>query len=200
MERSGLEAHERAGPVQDLVDRLADVGRARVIAEGLLGRHGAAALQLHPRVRHARPGRAQQGPDARVGGPAVPAVGVAEDEDGVAGAPPRHVVGHLLEVGVAGRLVAGLGARVGVEVVQVHVRRRGVGRRQGRAHEGEALGRQAVVLGRVGAHVPLDAGEVDPVQVGQRVQAGPQAGAARRGRPERVIVGAVDVGMVVEVL
>jgi hypothetical protein len=54
-----------------------------------------------------------QDAEAGVGEAGVAAVGVAEDEDGVAGGPGVDVVGDLLEVGGSRGQVAGFGAGAG---------------------------------------------------------------------------------------
>lgn len=144
VEVGGLEVDDGIAAVEGLVDRLAVVCGAGVGAKGLGGGHDAGALKLEPDVAHA----VLRGEDAdlvrRAG---VAGVCVAKDKDGVADGPGVDVVGDLVEVAVAGREVARLGAGVGVEVVDVHIDALG----DAEAHEGEALGRQAVGPGGIGA-------------------------------------------------
>lgn len=192
-EFGGGEVHDGTPTVKDLVHRLAVVRRAGVRANRLRGGDHAATDKLDPRVRHAVLGAE----DADlVRGPGIPAVGVSEDEDGVALAPGIDVVRHLLKVAVARGEVARRGAGVGVQVVDVHP----YAVVDVDAHKSEALGGEAVGARVVGARVPLGAGEVDPVKVGHRVQAGSDGGSARSRGAEGVGVGLVDVGMVVEIL
>lgn len=192
-EVGGLDVEDGVAAVEDLVDGLAVVCGAGVGAEGLLGGDDAVALELQPDVRHA----VLRGEDADVvRGAGVARVGVAEDEDGVAGGVGVDVVGDLVQVAVAGREVIGLDAGVGVQVVDVDVDALG----DADADEGEALGGQAVGAGGVGARVPLDAFEVDPVKVGEGVEAGAEGDAARGRGAVGMVVRLVDVGVVVEVL
>lgn len=67
-------------------------------------------------------------------------------------------------------------------------------------HEGEPLRSQAIVARRVGALVPLDTLEVDPVEVGQSVQARPKGHAAAGRRPVRMVIVLVQGSVVVEIL
>lgn len=68
------------------------------------------------------------------------------------------------------------------------------------AHKGVALGSQTVIFRRIAASGPLDAVEVDPIEVSQGVEPGAERHPAGSGRAVRVRVGRVDVSMVVEVL
>lgn len=189
----GLEADDSATAVEHLVDGLALVRRAGVLADGLLGGDHTAADELDPRVGQAV--LVREDGDV-VAGARVPAVGVAVDEDRVAGAPRVDVGGHLLQVGRARRQVAVLRPRVRVQVVHVDVD----AVVDPRPHEREPLGRQAVGARRVAARVPLHAAVVDPVEVGERVQAVAERHAPGRRRAVGVRVGRVDVRVVVEVL
>lgn len=160
-----LEAHQGPAAVEDLVDRLALVGRARVVAEVLDRRRDAAEDQLHLRVREPRL-RDERGHDVRHA--RVPAVGVAEHDDRVADAPGVDVVRHLLEVRRARREIVGLGPGVRVQVIGVDEHAVS----ELHAHERKPLGRQAVRFRGVAARVPLDARVLEPVVVGQTVQPG----------------------------
>lgn len=172
VERVSGQANDGVAAVEELVDSLAVVGGAGVGADGLHGWLDARADQLDPCVRQAVLG--PEGGDV-VRRARVAAVGVAKDEHGVAHAPGVDVVGDLLHVAGSGSLVAVFSAGVGVQIVRVNVD--AVGNLD--AHEGEALGSQAIGTRGVGAVVPLDAGEVDPVKVGQSVETRANDGAAR---------------------
>lgn len=193
VERVSSKANDRVATVKELVDSLTVVGGARVGADRLHGGLDARADQLDPRVRHAVLG--PEGGDV-IRRARVAAVGVAKDEHGVAHAPGVDVVGDLLHVAGSGSLVAVFSASVGVQIVRVNVD--AVGNLD--AHEGEALGSQAIGTRGVGAVVPLDAGEVDPVKIGQSVETRANDGAARRSGAVGVCIRLVDGGMVVEVL
>ena len=113
----GFEVDRGTRAVEDFVDRLAVVGRARVVAQGLGRRLHAVADQLDPGVDQAVLGA--EDPDG-VGGARVATVGVAEDDDGVADAVDVDVVSDLLQVGSASRQVVRLGTGISVQVVEVH--------------------------------------------------------------------------------
>lgn len=68
------------------------------------------------------------------------------------------------------------------------------------SHESEALGCQAVCAVGIGAHVPLDAPEVEPPVVGDGVHAISKRNTTRGRCAIRMVVCGVDVGVVVEVL
>ncbi len=188
---------QRAAAVQDLVDDLAGVGGGVLVAQqrvGTAGRRHAAALQLHPGV--GQPVVGGEGGDGVVG-PGVARVGVAHHDDGVPGRVGPDVAAELRQVGGAGGLVAALGTRVRVEVVEVHVHALG----QPGPHEGEPLGREAVTGVQLTV-VPLDPLEVVGVvgETGQGVEAAADARPAAGRRAVRVGVGGVQRGVVVEVL
>ena len=66
-------------------------------------------------------------------------------------------------------------------------------------HEGEPLRSQAIVARCIRTLVPFDPLEVDPVEVGQSVQARPERYATAGRRPERMVVILVQGGVVVEI-
>lgn len=68
------------------------------------------------------------------------------------------------------------------------------------AHEGEALGSQAIRTGSVGAFVPFDTCEINPVMIGYSVKAASNSCTARSGSPVAVDICFIDVGVVVEIL
>jgi hypothetical protein len=176
-------------PVEHLVDDLAgSVERDRVVAHAVRcarGRDDAAVRALHPRVRE--PVLGDERAEADVHRARVARVGVAEHEDGgiadgVVADKVRHLrcasagrpsvvrwrTAHLLQVRAACREVARVRARVRVQVDRVEVH----ALLDVRAHKCEALRGEAVVARVIGAGVPLDALEVDPVEVRERVEAG----------------------------
>ena len=205
VEAGRVEVHERTRAEEELVDRLARVRRARVVAERLDGGRGARALEVEPRVREAGPGRVLRREEATNRGvcrASVARVGITEDENSIADAVGGNVGRNLLNVRVARSLVAVFGAGIGVEVVDVDVDLGGAGRGVGdaHAHESEALRREAVVAGRVGANVPLDALKIDPVEVGESIEAAADGSPTGSGRTVGVVIGCVDVCVVIEVL
>lgn len=189
----GGQVEDGAAAVEDLVDGLAVVGRARVRADRLGGGDGAAVDEIYPGVCHV----VLLGEDAdAVAGSRVPAVGIAIDENSVTNAAGVDGVRYLLKIGGSRGYVGSLGARVCMQVVDVDVHAI-VDRR---THERVSLGRQAIVLRRIAASIPLDALEVDPVKVGQGIEPGTERNAAGSSRAVSVRVRRVDVGVIVEIL
>jgi hypothetical protein len=220
--------------VEHLVDDLAaSVERDRVVAHDVRrarGRDDAAVRALHPRVRE--PVLGDERAEADVRRARVARVGVAEHEDSVADGVVADEVRHLPRASASGRSalrqksahllqvratrgeVTRVRARVRVEVDRVEVH----ALLNARAHEREALRGEAVGAGVVRAGVPLDALEVDPVEVGEGVEAIAERGcmlvshaagkhiwngrltAAAGRRPVGVVVVLVQGGVIVEVL
>lgn len=194
LERGGVEGHQRAGAVEQLVDRLAGVvpHRLRVDAGRLDRGDDAVARDLHPRVGEAI---VEQRADRRVRGAGIARVGVPKDHHRVADAPRLGMGQHLVDVAVARHLVRVGGACVGVQIVNVDKRRSVVVRQPCdlHPHKGEALWREAVIVRVIAAVVPTDATKVYPRFIGERVEARANSGATGSGRTVGVGVRCVCV-------
>jgi hypothetical protein len=68
------------------------------------------------------------------------------------------------------------------------------------SHEGESLGSETIRSRGIRAGVPLHAGEVNPVEVGDRVETGTEERTSRSGCAVWMIIRGIDTGMVIEIL
>jgi hypothetical protein len=200
-ESGSLEVEDLRAAVEALVDDFAGV---------VLGWVVTTALQLNPGIRKTALG-AKCSAESCVGCAGISGVGVSHDNDGVAGRPGTDVVCNLLQVGVASYVVLIFVARllsveifsgisldspsISVQVVHINVSTL----RHGPSHKSKALRSQAVRTRSIGASVPLDTLVVDPVVVGDCVEAAANGYATRSSSPLRVVVGRVDGCMVIEV-
>jgi hypothetical protein len=212
-ESGSLEVEDLRAAVEALVDDFAGVVLGWVVAEECICAGcwvDTTALQLNPGIRKTALG-AKCSAESCVGCAGISGVGVSHDNDGVAGRPGTDVVCNLLQVGVASYVVLIFVARllsveifsgisldspsISVQVVHINVSTL----RHGPSHKSKALRSQAVRTRSIGASVPLDTLVVDPVVVGDCVEAAANGYATRSSSPLRVVVGRVDGCMVIEV-
>jgi hypothetical protein len=82
-----------------------------------------------------------------------------------------------------------------MEVVEVNVN----SFRHDGTHEGEAFRGQAVGSRRIGTCIPLDTGKINPVKVGESVQATAHKSSSGSSSAIRVRISCINVGVIVEI-